>query len=111
MTVNIALNKPTYQNRPRTPDKLSDPSNVVNGRKAWRGGEWSKTYGEQNATWLVNLTTIHRIHHVIIYYMKSYGHWGKAYILKDTVIRKRFLFLNYDYGNKKIVEKLIMHDD
>lgn len=84
LTVNIALNKPAYQKRPWTADKRYDASNAVDGRKSnrsWRGGECSKTYGEQNATWWVNLTSIHRIHHIIIYYMKSYGHWGnKTYI-------------------------------
>lgn len=89
LTVNIALNKPAYQKRPWTADKRFDASNAVDGRKSnrsWRGGECSKTYGEQNATWWVNLTSIHRIHHIIIYYMKSYGHWGnKAYIFKVTL--------------------------
>lgn len=78
MTVNIALNKPAYQNRPWDED---DAQNAVDGRKlnrSWKEGECSMTYGEQNATWWVNLTGIHKIHYIIIYYMMNYRHWGIA---------------------------------
>lgn len=80
LTVNIALNKPAYQNRRW---KNDDAQNAVDGRlsiRTERGGECSKTYGEQNATWWVNLTGIHKIHYIIIYYMMNYRHWGKAII-------------------------------
>lgn len=75
LTVNIALNKPAYQSRIWHDE---DAQNAVNGRKSGTGAECSKTYGNQNATWWVNLTSIHRIHHIIIYYMKYYGNWCKA---------------------------------
>lgn len=79
--VNIALNKPAYQSGSRDKD---DAKNAVDGRKSdqsWNGGECSRTVGNQNATWWVNLTTIHTIHHIVIYYMTNYQTWGNANIL------------------------------
>lgn len=66
LTVNIALNKPAYQNRPWDED---DAQNAVDGRKSnrsWKEVECSITYGEQNATWWVNLTGIHKIQFITL---------------------------------------------
>lgn len=76
LAVNIALNKPAYQSRVWHDE---DAQNAVDGRKSnqtWKAGECSKTYGDQNATWWANLTSIHIIHHIVVYYMKYYRHWG-----------------------------------
>ena len=72
LTVNVALNKPAYQQYPSIPgDDRFDASNAVDGRKSdlsFNGGECSVSRAEQTTTWWVNLTTIHSIHHITIYF-------------------------------------------
>eukprot|EP00105_Crassostrea_gigas_P042676 XP_019926824.1 PREDICTED: uncharacterized protein LOC109619944 [Crassostrea gigas] len=71
--VNVALKKPAYQQYTYRPgDDTYDASNVVDGRKSdlsLGGGQCaaSNLY-EQTATWWVDLTTIHSIHHITIYF-------------------------------------------
>ncbi|XP_065928515.1 multiple epidermal growth factor-like domains protein 10 isoform X6 [Magallana gigas] len=69
--VNVALNKPAYQQN-SVPGDTFDASNVVDGRKSdlsGRGGQCAGSYDEQTATWWVNLTTIHSIYNITIYFM------------------------------------------
>ncbi|XP_052711963.1 protein draper-like [Crassostrea angulata] len=96
--VNIALNKPAYQSRVWHDE---DAQNAVDGRKSnqtWKAGECSKTYGDQNATWWANLTSIHIIHHIVVYYMKYYRHWGSVgssvYVSNTTNISDGFMCFN-----------------
>nr|XP_034321489.1 multiple epidermal growth factor-like domains protein 10 isoform X2 [Crassostrea gigas] len=68
--INVALNKPAYQQYSLDID-TSDASNAVDGRKSdlrgW-GGQCAVSRSGQTATWWVNLTTIHSIHHITIYF-------------------------------------------
>ncbi|XP_065926929.1 uncharacterized protein [Magallana gigas] len=69
--VNVALNKPAYLQYPDPDDDDWDASNAVDGRKSdlsGRGGQCALSWEKQTATWWVNLTTIHSIHHITIYF-------------------------------------------
>uniref|UniRef100_K1Q0S5 Uncharacterized protein n=1 Tax=Magallana gigas TaxID=29159 RepID=K1Q0S5_MAGGI len=71
--VNIALNKPAYQQDPfNHSDDRFDASNAVDGRKydlSGGGGQCAVSkYGRQTATWWVDLTSIHSIDHITIYF-------------------------------------------
>ncbi|XP_052695874.1 scavenger receptor class F member 2-like [Crassostrea angulata] len=71
--VNVALNKPAYQQYQSYDDTL-DASNAVDGRKSdlsWDSGQCAASYSRQTATWWVNLTRIHSIHHITIYFMTN----------------------------------------
>lgn len=80
--VNIALNKPTYQQYPFSlGNDTFDASNAVDGRKSdlrWDNGQCTVSASKQRATWRVNLTTIHSIHHITIYYMTNNVTWGSS---------------------------------
>lgn len=73
LTVNVALKKPAYQQYPYTygiKDKF-DVSNAVDGRKtdlSGAGGQCAISCGRQTTTWWVDLTSIHSIHHITIYF-------------------------------------------
>ncbi|XP_052693904.1 multiple epidermal growth factor-like domains protein 11 [Crassostrea angulata] len=70
--VNVALNKPAYQQYQYQPgDDSHNASNAVDGRKSDlsdRGGQCAISHWRQTATWWVNLITIHSIHHITIYF-------------------------------------------
>lgn len=72
LTDNVALHKPAYHQYPYTPDnERYDASNAVDERKSdlrWDGGQCAVSLYKQTATWWVNLTSIHSIHHIIIYF-------------------------------------------
>lgn len=78
--VNIALNKPANLQHPLIPDdNTHNASNAVDGRKSnltWDGGQCSASAARETATWWVNLTDIHSIHHITIYYMVGQRPWG-----------------------------------
>lgn len=78
--VNIALNKPANLQHPLIPDdNTHNASNAVDGRKSnltWDGGQCSASAARETATWWVNLTDIHSIHHIAIYYMVGQRPWG-----------------------------------
>lgn len=80
-TVNVALNKPTYQQYPaRQGDDTYDSSNAVDGLKAdltWYGGQCVYSDGRETAAWWVNLTTIYSIRHIAIYFMTGNLEFGK----------------------------------
>uniref|UniRef100_K1QNL7 Scavenger receptor class F member 2 n=1 Tax=Magallana gigas TaxID=29159 RepID=K1QNL7_MAGGI len=80
LTDNIALNKSTYQQSPYKPgDDTYDASNAVDGRKSdlsWGGGQCAASLHSTTAIWWVNLTTIHSIHHITIYFRTdNEGFW------------------------------------
>uniref|UniRef100_K1QZ68 Multiple epidermal growth factor-like domains 11 n=1 Tax=Magallana gigas TaxID=29159 RepID=K1QZ68_MAGGI len=78
--VNVALNKPAFLQYPVSHD-LYDASNAVDGRKSdlsnW-GGQCAVSWPKQTATWWVNLTTIHSIHHITIYFRTDNKPWGPS---------------------------------
>lgn len=79
--VNVALNKPAYQQyRYRPGDQRFDASNAVDGRKSvLRGGDGEcvlSAWKKEDATLWVNLTTTMSIHHITIYYMTGDQPWG-----------------------------------
>ena len=80
LTVNVALNKPAYQQYPYIPgDDTYDASNAVDGRKSdlrRDGGQCAVSAQEQTATLWVNLTSIHSIHHITIYFLAGNDPWG-----------------------------------
>uniref|UniRef100_A0A8W8NTN0 Scavenger receptor class F member 2 n=1 Tax=Magallana gigas TaxID=29159 RepID=A0A8W8NTN0_MAGGI len=78
--VNVALNKPAYQQY-QIPWHTYDASNAVDGLKSdlrYVGGQCAVSYSKQTSTWWVNLTTIHSIHHIIIYFITSNNPWGPS---------------------------------
>lgn len=85
-TVNIALNKPAYLENPyRSGDNRYDPSNSVDGRKLdlrYGGGQCSASEpNKYTATWWVNLTNIHNIHHITIFYVTGNETWGMIILI------------------------------
>ncbi|XP_052695408.1 uncharacterized protein LOC128173778 isoform X1 [Crassostrea angulata] len=80
--VNVALNKPTDQQFPYKPgDDTYDSSNAVDGLKAdltLNGGQCVYSEPNRTATWWVNLTSIHSIHHITIYFMTGTYPWGPS---------------------------------
>ncbi|XP_078330738.1 uncharacterized protein LOC144624704 [Crassostrea virginica] len=83
-TVNIALNKPTYQEYRYTglSVNLTQASNAVDGLKSnlsvWGGQCVISDINKHNATWWVNLTSILSIQHITIYYRTDNAHWGPS---------------------------------
>lgn len=78
--VNVALNKPAHQhNSYREGNALYDASNAVDGLKSnlrYDGGQCTLSAdGHQTATWWVNLTSLHSIHHITIYYRTDNVAW------------------------------------
>nr|XP_034320828.1 protein draper-like [Crassostrea gigas] len=78
----VAFNKPAYMQYPFKPgDDTWDASNAVDGRKSnlsSGGGQCAGSYLKPTATWWVNLTTIHSIHHITIYFMTHNDPWGPS---------------------------------
>ncbi|XP_065926592.1 uncharacterized protein [Magallana gigas] len=72
--VNVALNKPAYLQYPYVyfgDYDTYDASKAVDGRKSdlsTSGGQCAISWGGQTATWWVNLTTIHSIYNITIYF-------------------------------------------
>ncbi|XP_052691406.1 cell death abnormality protein 1-like [Crassostrea angulata] len=72
--VNVALNKPAYLQYPYGDYDRYDASNAVDGRKSDLSGvgdQCAVSDRRQTATWWVNLTTIHSIHHTTIYFVTN----------------------------------------
>nr|XP_034315952.1 adhesion G protein-coupled receptor E3 isoform X2 [Crassostrea gigas] len=80
--VNVAINKPAYQQDPwNSSDDRFDASNAVDGRKSdllGGGGQCAESFNKQTATWWVNLTTIHSIHHITIYFRTDNKPWDSS---------------------------------
>uniref|UniRef100_K1QFL7 Uncharacterized protein n=1 Tax=Magallana gigas TaxID=29159 RepID=K1QFL7_MAGGI len=78
LSVNVALNKPAYQQYPFSQsDDLFDASNAVDGRKSdlsHSGGQCAVSDWGQTAIWWMDMNSIHSIHHITIYFGTSnYG--------------------------------------
>lgn len=58
-----------------------DASNAVDGLKSnlhWNGGQCAvSALNKENATWWVDLGSIHSIHHITLYYRTNNEYWGK----------------------------------
>lgn len=78
--VNVALNKPAYQKDPLKQNySIGDASNAVDGQKSnltRNGGQCVLSAGKETAIWWVNLTSIHSIHNITVYYMTDNKPWG-----------------------------------
>lgn len=87
VTVNVALNKTAYQQNPLKQNySTGDASNAVDGQKSdltRNGGQCVVSAGRETATWWVNLTSIHSIQKIKIYYMTDNKPWGIAYFNND----------------------------
>eukprot|EP00105_Crassostrea_gigas_P041994 XP_019926142.1 PREDICTED: multiple epidermal growth factor-like domains protein 10 [Crassostrea gigas] len=78
--INVAFNKPAYMHSNWDGDTY-DASNVVDGRKSdltWHGGQCAVSYDTRTATWWVNMTSIHSIHHITIYFSIKKEPWGPS---------------------------------
>ena len=98
--VNIALNKPTYQQYPYATARsnfhpsMVEASNAVDGLKS----DLSVTGGQcvisenkkQTATWWVNLTNILSIHHITIYYRTENEEWGTNLMMNACKLWHKF---------------------
>lgn len=85
LTVNVAQHKPAYHSYSRKGDAF-DASNAVDRGKSdlsEYGGQCAVSYAITSATWWVNLTTVHSIHHITIYFRTDNNPWG---IVKITYI-------------------------
>ncbi|XP_065921950.1 receptor-type tyrosine-protein phosphatase mu isoform X1 [Magallana gigas] len=82
---NIAHNKQAYQqNQFLAGNDKYDASNAVDGLKSdltSNGGQCAISAAKQTATLWVNLTAIHSIHHITIYFMTNDLKWGSSNIL------------------------------
>lgn len=104
--MNVALNKPAYQQNPfKQNDSTGDASNAVDGQKSdltRNGGQCVVSAGKETATWWVNLTSIHSIHHITIYFMTDNRAWGMSLKKKEIgcfdiflIMSKNVLYTNY----------------
>ncbi|XP_065932842.1 uncharacterized protein [Magallana gigas] len=80
--VNIALNKPAYQQYPLLRgDETIDAGNAVDGRKSnlsSYGDQCVSSAPKETAIWWVNLNNIHSIHHITIYFMTDNLRWESS---------------------------------
>ncbi|XP_052680321.1 multiple epidermal growth factor-like domains protein 10 [Crassostrea angulata] len=77
--VNVALNKPAYHKHAVPDSDIVDANNAVDGRKSdtnYDGGQCAGSYVSQIATWWVNLTRLHSIHHITLYFSTDANPWG-----------------------------------
>lgn len=78
--VNLALNKPAYQENPfKRSYSIGDASNAVDGQKSnltRNGGQCVLSAGKETAMLWVNLTSIHSIYNISIYYKTDDKPWG-----------------------------------
>lgn len=80
VTVNVALNKPAYQQNPFfQTGNVGDASNAVDGKRSdltRNGGQCVLSGARETATWWVNLTSTHNIQNISIYFMTDNKPWG-----------------------------------
>lgn len=93
--VNIAYQKPAYQQYPYViGNDTFDASNAVDGLKsnmAWDGGQCAvSAEKKETAIWWVNLTRIHSIHHITIYFMTNNMAWGAVFFNLYLLLFKLF---------------------
>ena len=88
---NIALRKPAYQQNQDIGynASLTEATNAVEGLKSdlsFRGGQCAYSAPDkQIATWWVNLTSIHSIHYVTIYYLTGNRPWVGMQLIINIV--------------------------
>lgn len=82
-TVNIALNKPAYQQYQYLDNRWNNvfnARNAVDGQKSnltWQAGQCViSANNKRTAIWWVNLTSILSIHHITIYYRTGDAEWS-----------------------------------
>lgn len=97
VTVNVALNKPAYQeNHVNQNYSKGDASNAVDGRKSdltRSGGQCVISTTKETATWWVNLTDIHSIHHITVYYMTNNKSWGIVFLTVTDLMNYLRVFM------------------
>lgn len=105
-TVNIALNKSASQTNPKI-GELYDASNAVDGRKTnltLKGGQCASSKEKmETATWWVNLSSIHSIHHITIYFRT-----GNEKLGIQNRIHMHAYFVNITYGLLIIIFFIMM---
>lgn len=101
LTVNVALNKPAYQEYPLllgNDTYIYDANNAVDGRKtnmSWYGGQCAvSALYKRTATWWVNLTSVHSIHHIDIYFIKGNAPFNSLLWFKQNRKNTLILILN-----------------
>lgn len=90
ITVNLALNKPAYQENPfKRSYSIGDASNAVDGQKSnltRNSGQCALSAGRETAILWVNLTRIHSIYNITIHYKTDNKAWGIVFYTKDALI-------------------------
>lgn len=64
-------------------DSTGDASNAVDGQKSdlsRNGGQCVVSANKETATWWVNLTSVHSIQNITIYYMTDNKPWGMVFL-------------------------------
>lgn len=101
VTVNVALNKPTYQQNPIKQNySAGDASNAVDDQKSdltRNGGQCVVSSARETATWWVNLTSIHSIHNITVYYMTGNKPWGMGFFSKKNNTFNGFCYISNLY--------------
>lgn len=89
ITVNLALNKPAYQENPfKRSYSIGDASNAVDGQKSnltRNGGQCVLSAGKETAMLWVNLTSIHSIYNISIYYKTDDKPWGIVFFIQKML--------------------------
>lgn len=111
ITVNLALHKPAFQsNSHQAKEDISVANYVVDGLKtdpSLDGGQCATTtLGKQTSTWWVDLTSIHSIHHITIYFMTINKGLGN---LKTLVYLFLFIYEWVYYSLSKTFEYLFIY--
>lgn len=111
ITVNLALHKPAFQsNSHQAKEDISVANYVVDGLKTDpsldRGQCATTTLGKQTSTWWVDLTSIHSIHHITIYFMTINKGLGN---LKTLVYLFLFIYEWVYYSLSKTFEYLFIY--
>nr|XP_022308884.1 cell death abnormality protein 1-like isoform X1 [Crassostrea virginica] len=110
---NLAFNMPTYQQYryKGLPGNITGASNAVDGLRSnlsvFAGQCVISEEGSYNATWWVNLTNIHSIHHITIYYRTGNKKWG---ITNDFTTRFLGFSLYVSNTTNKSQGTLCFHD-
>lgn len=111
ITVNLALHKPAFQsNSHQAKEDISVANYVVDGLKtdpSLDGGQCATTtLGKQTSTWWVDLTSIHSLHHITIYFMTINKGLGN---LKTLVYLFLFIYEWVYYSLSKTFEYLFIY--
>lgn len=98
VTVNVALNKPAYQqNQLKANYSIGDASNAVDGQKSdlsRNGGQCVVSGASETAIWWVNLTSIHSIHNITVFYMMDKKPRGMVVISQNNNTFDSFYYVS-----------------